>query len=305
MSILIVGSVALDSVKTPFGERERVQGGSAVYSSLAARFFNKVKLVGVVGQDYPAEMKKALQEREIDLSGLEVADGKTFFWRGSYDFDLNTAHTHETQLNVFGEFDPKLPDLDGVTHCFLANMAPAVQLKVMKALPHGVHVLMDTMNFWIESQKDQLTEVVKHADAVLMNDAELRQFTGEHNLIHGAEKILDLGPTTVFVKKGEHGSLTVRRDGLFLVPAYPLQDVNDPTGAGDSFAGGLVGMLSQSENEQDAATLRQAVVTGNVMASFTVSAFSTEALLSLSSGKLMERYHDFKNMTDFSVPSIG
>lgn len=304
MSVLIVGSVALDSVKTPFGEVERVQGGSAVFSSLAARFFNQIKLVGVVGQDYPAPLRQALEDRGINLSGLEVAEGDTFFWRGFYDYDLNTAHSLETALNVFGEFSPKLPDLSGVTHCFLANMAPAVQMQVLDNLPRGVFVLMDTMNYWIESQKDALTEVIKRVDAVLMNDAELRQFTGQFNLLEGARQLLGLGPKTVFVKKGEHGSLTVQEDSLFLVPAYPLQEVKDPTGAGDSFAGGLIGMLSQGGHEE-AATLRQAVVIGNVMASFTVTQFSTQALLDLTHGDLLERYHQFKDMTEFTVPVLG
>lgn len=304
MSLLIVGSVAIDSVKTPFGDHERVQGGSAVYSSLAARFFTQVQLVGVVGEDYPPEYKKRLDDRGINTSAIEVAPGKTFFWRGYYDYDLNTAHTLQTDLNVFGEFDPKLPDLTGVTHCFLANMAPAVQRKVQESLPSKVYVLVDTMNYWIESQKEALTEVFRGADAVLLNDAELRMFTGEHNLVAGARKILELGPKTVFIKKGEHGSLTVQENSLFLIPAYPLQDVSDPTGAGDSFAGGLIGMLSQME-EPDETTLRRAVVTGNVMASFTVSAFSTEALLNLTHGMLMDRYHEFKKMTEFTLPALG
>lgn len=301
MSIVVVGSVALDSVETPFGQVDNALGGSAVYFSLAARHYAPVKLVGVVGEDFPSEHVDLLKRNGVDARGLQVAPGKTFRWAGRYDFDLNVAHTLDTQLNVFAEFHPHLPeDYRASDFVFLANIDPTLQLDVLKQIERPKLVVMDTMNFWISGKREALTEVIQSVDVVLMNEAELRQYADSYSLIVAARRVLALGPRAVVVKKGEYGAVLFA-DGLYFVaPAYPLEDVRDPTGAGDSFAGGFVGYLAQ-RGEWDDETLRRAVVHGSVAASFTVEDFSVRRLARLSDAEIRARYQEFRHFTSFGI----
>ncbi len=302
--ILVVGSVAYDSVKTPFGQVEEALGGSATYFSLAASFFTQVQLVACVGTDFRKSDVQFLESRRIDLQGLEYLNGRTFRWTGEYRFNLNEARTLETQLNVFAKFSPSLPNsYQQAPFVFLGNIDPEVQRGVVRQVQNPRLIACDTMNFWIEGQFPSLLETLKHVHVLIINDAETRQLAGEANLIKAARKILGWGPGTLVVKRGEYGVLMFQRKpegqlSVFSVPAYPLEDVFDPTGAGDTFAGGFMGYLAATE-KTDGETLRQAIVFGSVMASFTVEKFSVDRLRELMFTEIQLRYRDFKNMTHF------
>jgi len=299
--VLIVGSVAYDSVRTPFGEVTEVLGGAASYASVSASFFSPVRMVGVVGEDFTYEHVATLAHRDIDLAGLQRSSGKTFRWSGYYEYDLNQAHTIATELNVFQDFRPDLPaNYRDTPYVFLANIEPGLQLSVLDQMRRPKLVVCDTMNFWIESAREKLLEVLARCDIALMNDAEAREITGEPNLITAARRVLDLGPGIAIIKKGEHGALMMSRESCFTAPSYPLEEIRDPTGAGDTFAGGLIGYLARC-GETDDETLRRAVIAGSVMASFTVEDFSLDRLLRLSPEEVAERYHEIVAMTRFGA----
>lgn len=300
MSVLVVGSVALDSVETPFGSVTEVLGGSATYFSLAASFFTSVSMVGVVGKDFSRKHLELLKSKEIDIDGLEIAEGKTFRWRGQYGYDLNDAQTLETRLNVFSRFDPRLPSkYRKIKYVFLANIDPDLQLKVLDQVAKPRMVALDTMNFWIASKRESLKRVMERADVVVINEAEARQFAMEANLVIAAKKIQALGPRVLIVKRGEYGVLAFTPRRVFCAPAYPLEKIFDPTGAGDSFAGGLMGYLARTSNQREEGW-RQAVVLGSVMASFAVEKFSLDRLESLSRQDIHRRYREFKRLTHFA-----
>jgi len=300
MSILVVGSVAFDSVETPFGKVTEVLGGSGTYFSTAASFFTPVNLVAVVGADFPEEHIGFLRSRQIDLTGLQRATGRTFRWQGRYGFDLNEAQTLDTQLNVFSDFSPQLPEgYRDAEFVFLANIDPELQLEVLKQVRRPRLVACDTMNFWIAGKRQALLETLQHVDILIINEGEARQLAEEPNLIRAARRILGMGPRTLVVKRGEYGVLMFSEHSIFAAPAYPLESVFDPTGAGDTFAGGFLGHLAANGNLEEGA-LRQAIVFGSVMASFTVEDFSLNRLRSLDYGELEERYNRVKLLTDFT-----
>ena len=300
MSLLVVGSVAFDAVETPFGKRERMLGGSATHFSLAASFFTDVRVVGVVGGDFGDEEFGVFRRHEIDTGDLEVVPGgNTFFWRGRYDFDLNTAHTLDTQLNVFADFKPKLSAASkGARMVFLGNIQPDLQREVREQVRGAELVALDTMNYWIATVPEQVWEAVRRVHVVIINDAETRQLTGEPNLHRAARKILDAGPRALVIKRGEYGAALFTRDSYFAIPAYPLDSVFDPTGAGDTFAGGFMGYLASHE-EIDEAAMRRAMIFGSVMASFNVEEFGTERVRRLTHDEINERFRAFKRMTHF------
>lgn len=290
MGIVVVGSVALDSVKTPFGERANALGGSAVYFSYSARFFTDVKLVGVVGRDFPRAHLELLRRRKIDLTGLQTVDGDTFRWSGYYENDLNEAKTLDTRLNVFERFSPDLPEghraADAV---FLANIDPDLQLRVLRQVRRPKIVAADTMNLWIATKPDRLKALCKEIDILILNDGEARQFSGKASLIQAGRTIRSWGPRFVVVKKGEHGSLLFSKRGVFAAPAFPLEEVFDPTGAGDTFAGGFLGYLNRRGNRLDEASLHEALFYGTVMASFTVEKFSLDRLKTVTPAQIRAR----------------
>ncbi|AKU90889.1 PfkB family carbohydrate kinase [Vulgatibacter incomptus] len=301
MSMLVVGSVALDSLETPFGVREDVPGGSATFFSTAASFFGPVQLVGVVGEDFPAEHVSFLQERGVDLEGLVRAPGRTFRWKGRYGFDLNEAQTLDTQLNVFGEFRPELPArFRRPDFLFLGNIHPELQGRVLDQVEARPRlVAMDTMNFWISGQREKLLEVLARVDLLFINDAEVRQLAGEHNVVKAARKILAMGPSRVVVKRGEYGAVLFEGDRIFAAPAWPLEEVFDPTGAGDSFAGGFMGYLANGSGDVDHESLRQACVAGSTLASFCVERFSLDRFRELSREEIRHRLEAFGSLTRF------
>lgn len=298
--VLVVGSLGLDSLKTPSGEVEETLGGTASYFSLAASLYTDVRLVAAVGTDFPAVYRQLLEQRTIDLAGLEVVDGATFRWKGQYGEDLNVAETLELQLNVFADFHPKIPEAYRQSRIvFLANIQPGLQLEVLEQVERPDLVAVDSRDLWIQVSRDSLTEVIRRADLVFLNDGEIRQFAEVNNLVAAARKVLDLGPQTVIVKKGEHGALLLSKSGdVFSVPAFPHEVVNDPTGAGDSFAGGVLGYLASS-GAIDAGTLRRAVVHGSAIASFTVEAFGVDRLPSLTMDDVLQRYRAFRYLSQF------
>ena len=301
MSILCVGSVALDSVETPFGKADRVLGGSAVYFSAAATVFNPVQLVGVVGDDYPVDELRFLEERGADLSGIEHASGKSFFWAGRYHYDLNTRDTLDTQLGVFAEFEPKIPDsFRDARFVFLGNIDPALQHDVLNQVTAPEVVACDTMNFWIEGAREPLLELLGRVRILMVNDEEVRQLAGQANLLKAARWVQDQGPEIVVVKKGEHGAILFTDDWMFHVPGFPLEEVFDPTGAGDSFAGGFVGHLARS-GEVTPATLRQAMVFGSALGSFACERFSVERLQELHTDDVAARVEEFRRLTAFET----
>ncbi|HLL76173.1 MAG TPA: PfkB family carbohydrate kinase [Pyrinomonadaceae bacterium] len=300
MSLLVVGSVAFDAVETPFGRRERMLGGSATHFSLAASFFTDVRVVGVVGGDFGPEEFAVFREKEIDTSDLEVVpEGKTFFWSGRYDFDLNTAHTLDTQLNVFADFKPKLSEESRRARlAFLGNIQPDLQVEVREQVGGAQLVALDTMNYWIGSVPDAVWDAVRGVHLCIINDAEARQLAGEPNLLRAARKILAAGPRALVVKRGEYGAALFTEGGYFATPAYPLEAVFDPTGAGDTFAGGFMGYLA-SQDSTDEATMRRAMIYGSVMASFNVEEFGTDRVRRLTHAEINERFREFKRMTHF------
>ncbi len=282
MSVVVVGSVALDSVKTPFGERSNALGGSAVYFSYSASFFSDVKLVGVVGKDFPGAHLDLLRRRKINLDGLQVADGETFRWSGFYEYDLNEAKTLDTRLNVFEKFTPTLPDNYRNADCvFLANIDPDLQIRVLRQVRRPKLIAADTMNLWISTKKESVRALCREIDILVLNDGEARQLSGKSSLIQAGRLIQSWGPKFVVVKKGEHGVLLFSKKNVFAAPAFPLEEVFDPTGAGDTFAGGFIGYLNKKGNRLDEATLHQALFYGTVMASFTVEKFSLERLVTV------------------------
>ena len=299
MSILVVGSVALDSVKTPFGQVDDALGGSGTYFSVSASNFTKVQLVAVVGNDFPQEHVDLLKKHDVDLEGLQVTDGKTFRWKGYYEFDLNEAHTLETHLNVFESFHPELPEsYRDAEYVFLANIDPELQLEVLRQVRNPKLVACDTMNFWIDGKRDALLETLKHIDMLVINDAEARQLADEPNLVKAARKIISMGPETLIVKRGEYGVLMFRKDSIFSAPAYPLEAVFDPTGAGDTFAGGFLGSLAASGETSEEA-IRTSIIYGSVMASYNVESFSLERLKTLKQSEIEQRFRYFKKLTEF------
>jgi len=299
--IVAVGSLARDSIETPFGKVENTVGGSSVYFSLAASFFAPVAVIGVVGDDFPESFIKKLSKRGIDVSGIERAKGKTFLWKGRYSWDLNTAETLDTQLNVFQNFSPKIPaPLLTSKFLFLANIDPVLQMKVLNKMKKNNRCFTggDTMNFWIESKKQSLARLVSKLDALMINEAEIRQFTSQNNIIKAAKSILAKGVDIVVVKKGEYGVSCFTRNNMFFLPAFPLEDAVDPTGAGDSFAGGFMGYIAKTGN-LTWQSVKKAVAYGTVMSSFTVSGFGVKRLLSLRPSELKKRYDDFVKMVHF------
>lgn len=289
--------MALDSVQTPFGQVDEELGGSACYFSLAARLYSQVKLLAVVGADFPDLHLESLRSRGVDLSGLQVADGRTFRWKGSYQDDLNTAITHDTQLNVFGEFHPHLPDAYRETEfLFLANIDPDLQLEVLGQVRNAQLKAADTMNFWIDLKRESLTEVFSQVDIVVVNESEAKQYAGARNLAAAAKSILRLGPKAVAVKRGEYGCALFTQEGYFVAPAYPLEQVMDPTGAGDTFAGGFVGYLAHVGDASPAA-VKRAVLHGSAVASFAVEDFGVRRLLSLSFDEVATRCRELREFS--------
>ena len=303
--VLVVGSVALDDIETPSGRRENALGGSATYFSWACSLFSPVSVVGVVGEDFPLQYLHLLNQRGIDTQALQKMKGKTFYWKGRYDFDFNTAHTLKTELNVFANFNPQLfPYQSRMKYLFLANIDPVIQLKVAQKMKNSGIIATDTMNYWIEKKKKDLLKVLEITDFLLVNDAEARQLGGEANLISACRRILSWGPKIVIVKQGEYGvrmfHLSKKKEKIetFSVPSIPLETIIDPTGAGDSFAGAFMGYLA-SQRKTDEKTLRLAVAMGSVVASFTVEGFSLEALEKVNLKNVYQRFHDLRNITYF------
>ncbi|MEE9257284.1 MAG: PfkB family carbohydrate kinase [bacterium] len=299
MSLLVVGSMAFDSVKTPFGERENAIGGSATYFSVSASCFTDVRLVAVVGSDFPESELEFLAGRKIDLSGLERSEGETFRWKGEYGYDLNTAHTLDTRLNVFESFRPQVPSsFRESEYVFLANIDPELQASVVGQVSAPRLVACDTMNFWIEGKREALIETFGMVDIVIINEGEVRELAGETNILKAARKILGMGPETLVIKQGEYGALLIRSDTLFSAPGLPIEDIFDPTGAGDSFAGGFMGYLSQNGDLSESA-LRRAVIFGSVMASFNVESFSFDRMRNLGRAEIDARYREFSELAHF------
>ena len=300
MSLTVVGSVAFDAVETPFGKRDKILGGAATHFSLSASFFTQVNAVGVVGGDFGDDEWAVFKRHAINTDDIEIVrDGRTFFWSGRYDYDMNTAHTLDTQLNVFETFEPKLSDNSkGAKLLFLANILPMLQKQVREQCPDAEFVAMDTMNFWISSMKEALIETIKVVDCIIINDAEARQLTDEPNIHKAARKIMNFGLKAVVIKRGEYGATLFTKNGYFVVPAYPLESVFDPTGAGDTFAGGFMGYLAAQKEISDE-TLRRAMIYGSVMASFNVEKFGTERVDALDYAEINERFRAFKKMTHF------
>lgn len=302
MSLLVVGSVAFDAIETPHGKVDRTLGGAASYFALAASHFTPVRVVAVVGEDFTEEHRAVFHGRKIDLDGLEHAPGKTFFWSGRYSQNMNERTTLATELNVFAGFKPTLPDsyLNSST-IFLGNIEPTLQRSVLKQIDGKPKVVgLDTMNYWIERTPAELRETLKHTNILMINDDETRQLTGEHNLLRAARHVFKMGPRTLVIKRGEHGALMVHNNFLFSVPAFPLEEVHDPTGAGDSFAGGFMGYLASAGalNEQ---SLRRAMVYGSVMGSFTVERFGVERLAKVKRAEIHARARRFLKLTAFKL----
>jgi sugar/nucleoside kinase (ribokinase family) len=300
MSLLVVGSVAFDAVETPFGKCEKMLGGSASHFSISASYFTDVRIVGVVGGDFGDDDATVFAAHAIDTTDLEkISDGKTFRWFGRYDYDLNVAHTLDTQLNVFADFKPKLSEHSKQSRLvFLGNIQPDLQREVREQVPNAELVALDTMNLWIDNTRESLLRTIKGVDVVIINDAEARQLTEIPNLIKAARTILSWGPRALIVKRGEYGAALFTSDSYFAIPAYPLESVFDPTGAGDTFAGGFMGYLA-SQEKLDEAAMRRAMIFGSVMASFNVEEFGTARVRRLTHAEINERFSAFKRMTSF------
>ena len=299
MSLVVVGSIAFDAVTTPFGERERMLGGSAVHFSLAASFFTDVRVVGPVGDDFGEAEYDVLHGRGVNTDDIEhVEGGQTFFWKGHYDYDLNTAHTDDTQLNVFGEFQPKLSEESKrADQLFLANIQPDLQRDVRGQCADARFAGLDSMNLWIDIARDSLKETISQVDLVFLNDAEIRMLTDQPNLARAAREVRAMGPSVVVAKQGEYGAALYTDEGFFALPGFPLETVMDPTGAGDSFAGGFLGFLSAQDDWTDEVALRRAMTYGSVIASFNVEEFGTERVARLTREEIDERFEQFRRMT--------
>jgi len=299
MNLLVVGSVALDSVETPYGSVEKALGGSAVYFSVSASYFSEVGVVAVVGRDFPEEYLAFLKTKKIDLRGLKQEPGLTFHWKGRYSGDLNEAETLDTQLNVFEDFRPQIPEeYQDAPFVFLANIDPELQLNVLKQVKRPKLTVCDTMNFWIEGKLKQLKEIIKRVDILIINEGEVRQLSQESNLIKAYQKISSYGPKTLVIKQGSYGALLLTPSSVFSAPAYLVERLSDPTGAGDSFAGGFAGYLAKSQ-DIDENELRKAVIYGSVMASFDVEDFSLGRLRALTLDEIEERFESFKRLVEF------
>ncbi|MCI0339742.1 MAG: PfkB family carbohydrate kinase [Planctomycetales bacterium] len=299
MSVVVVGSLAFDTVTTPKGKATDVLGGSATYFSVAASYFAPVRLVGVVGEDFPEAHRRVLADRRVDLEGLETKPGRTFRWEGAYSADMNSRETVSVELNAFGQFEPTIPSgYRDTPYVFLANASPRTQAKVLGQMARPRFVVADTMDLWIETQREDLTALLRKVDLLVVNDHELRQFTREGNLFRGAREVLGLGPRAVAVKKGEHGSLLVSRDGVSMLPAYPVESLVDPTGAGDAFAGGLLGYLAERGQTQYS-DLRRGLAYGTVVASFAVQGFSLDGFKGVDRALIEERLDRFAAMIAF------
>ncbi|MFO7798639.1 PfkB family carbohydrate kinase [Rhodohalobacter sp.] len=304
MSLLVVGSVAYDGIETPFGKTDRILGGSATYISLAASYFaNQINLVGVVGKDFADDDIELLKSKDVDLEGLQIdKSGDTFFWQGKYHYDLNNRDTLDTQLNVFEHFDPIIPDgYKNSKYVALGNIEPSLQEKVLDQVNSPDLVVMDTMNFWIEGTPDALKKTLKGVDLLVINDSEARELAEEPNLIKAADKVRAMGPESLIIKKGEHGALLFAGDEIFSAPAYPVIDIFDPTGAGDTFMGGLLGWLSYTD-DLTPNNMRKAVIFGSVMASFCVEKFGPERLKDLTEKEIYDRYREFRSLSE--IPEI-
>jgi sugar/nucleoside kinase (ribokinase family) len=320
MPITVVGSIAYDSVKTPFGERQRMLGGAAVHFALAASFFEEVRVVGPVGEDFGEDELEVMRRRGVDVSDVERLAGRTFFWRGEYGWDLNSRETLDTQLGVFEGFAPKLSERSRSSEVlFLANIQPELQLEVRRQMPDASFVALDSMNLWIDTARDSLVQAIESVDCVILNDAELRQLTGKPNLVTAAREVLawgeTAGPSLIVAKQGEYGAALITQSGFFALPAYPLETVIDPTGAGDTFAGGLVGYiaahLASLDGAQDGAggrlddeLLRRAMAHATVLASFNVEEFGTERMQRLTGGEILARARELQAMTQFSGAAL-
>lgn len=302
MSLLVVGSVAFDALESPYGKVDRALGGAATYFAVAASHFTQVNLVAIVGDDFTSRDAEIFRGRTIDTEGLERAAGKTFFWSGRYSENLNERITLVTDLNVFADFKPKLPEKYRQSkHVFLANIAPDLQRDVLQQVKNRPKlVALDTMNYWIERSNDELRETLKHVDILMINDSETRQLSSEHNLLRAARHIFKMGPSTLVVKRGEYGAMMVDKRGVFCVPAFPLEEPHDPTGAGDSFAGGFMGYLAGAGQKNDAA-LRRAMVYGSVLGSFAVEKFGLDRLRTLKRSEIHARARHFAKLTQFKL----
>jgi len=298
-SILVVGSVAFDSVKTPFGEADEILGGSATYFSVSASYFAPVRVVAVVGNDFDENQMAVFRKHGIDVEGLNRVAGKTFRWKGEYGYDLNEARTLDTKLNVFETFNPVIPEAHRSSeYVFLGNIDPELQLKVLQQIKRPRVVACDTMNFWIQGKVDAVKRTIAHVDILIINDAETRMLAGEPNLVRAANKVLAMGPKTLIVKRGEYGVLMFQGQSIFGAPAFPLEDVFDPTGAGDTFAGGFMGALAHA-GEISERIFRRGIIFGSVMASFNVEKFSLERLTNLTRTEIDTRFRQFKQLTHF------
>lgn len=304
MSLVIVGTVAFDAIETPFGKTDKILGGAATYISLAAaKLYNKVKVISVVGGDFPSEYLNLLNNEGVVTEGIRmIPDGKTFFWSGRYHIDMNTRDTLVTELNVLADFDPLLPEsYKDCEYLMLGNLTPAIQKRVIEQLPVRPKLIaMDTMNFWMNTALDDLLDVLKMIDVLTINDEEARQLSGEYSLVKAARKILAMGPKFLIIKKGEHGALLFHDDQVFFAPAMPLEDVFDPTGAGDTFAGGFMGFLA-STNDISFDNMKRAIIFGSAMASFAVEKFGTQSLQELKNGKLYDRVQQFLSLVKFDI----
>jgi len=299
MSLLIVGTVAFDTVETPWDKRDRILGGSGTFASYAASFFTKPRLCGVVGEDFPEEYLEILRQRGVDTEGVVRAEGKTFYWEGRYEEDVNVRTTLVTELNVLEKFNPVLPEAyRDSRYLFLANIDPDLQLLVLDQCDDREFTIIDTMNFWIEGKRESLEKVLQRVDAVLLNDEEARMLCNTPNLLKAARMILEGNPRLVIIKKGEHGVMLVTGESIFMLPGFPLETLTDPTGAGDSFAGGFIGYLSR-EDRVDDITLRKAIVAGSATASFCCEDFSIDCFKKISDKDLLERANDFEGLTVF------
>jgi sugar/nucleoside kinase (ribokinase family) len=305
VALTVVGSIAVDSVRTPFGERDRMLGGSAVHFALSARFFTQVRVVGPVGDDFSGEHMDLLRSRGIDVSDIErVEGGRTFYWQGHYEVDMNVAHTDDTQLGVFADFEPKLSETSQAAEVlFLGNIQPDLQRRIRAQSDGSRLTALDSMNLWIETTRDSLVAAIGEVDCLLFNDSEIRMLTQEPNLARAARTVMEMGPRIVVAKRGEYGAVLFTRDGFFALPGFLLEDVRDPTGAGDSFAGGFLGYLDmQDTDDPSPEALRRAMAYGTVLASFNVEEFGTERVAELTEEEISARYRDLRGMTHFEAP---
>lgn len=304
MSLLVVGTVAFDAIETPFGKTDKIVGGAASYIGLASSYFTKeINLVSVVGDDFPQDFMNTLKSQGVNLDGLQIKQGeKSFFWSGRYHNDMNSRDTLDTQLNVLGDFDPIVPEsYKNCEFLMLGNLMPAVQQKVLSQLPNRPKlIVLDTMNFWMDIAMPELMETLKGIDVLTINDSEARQLSGEYSLVKAAQKILAMGPKALVIKKGEHGALLFNKEEVFFAPALPLEDVFDPTGAGDSFAGGFIGYLAKTK-DISFDNMKRAIIFGSAMASFTVEKFGTERLIGLSQEDVSNRVQEFVDLVQFDI----